>query len=328
MVNRRAKLSAICFVAVLVLLCFALNLSFGPVQIPLPRIWAVLKGSEKGGAMAQIVWQLRLPRALAAMFVGMGLAAAGTILQAVMQNPLAAPSLIGVNSGAGLAAMIIFAYQPQRLYLLVPTAFLGAMLALTLILVIAFSSRGGRMGLILAGIAISALLGAGVDTLRLLHPEALLGATSFMIGGFVATAWSSLRFALPWLGAALTLSLLIGPVLNVLSLGDDVARSLGVPIGSVRHALLALAAILAGSSVAIAGLLSFVGLIVPHAARLIWVDDQLWLLPGAILLGGSFVLACDLIARLLFAPYELPVGILLSFIGGPFFIYVLVKNKE
>lgn len=318
----------ICGFGTLMGLLFILSISFGPVDIPLSRIWMILTAQERSGALVQILNQVRLPRSLAAMGVGMALAASGTVLQAVMQNPLAAPSLIGVNSGAALTAMLLLAYFPGRPDLLTPATFLGALFALGLIILITRYAPGGRSTLILAGIAVSALLGAGIDTLRLLHPEAMLGATGFMIGGIAGVTWSTLRFALPWILGGLLAALLVGPLLNVISLGDEVALSLGVPVTPVRTLLLALAAILAGSSVAIAGLLGFVGLIVPHGARLLLGSDHRWLIPGAMLLGGSFVLGCDLVARLIFAPYELPVGILLSFIGGPFFIYLLIHQAS
>ncbi|MDR2899610.1 MAG: iron ABC transporter permease [Clostridiales bacterium] len=312
----------------LLVLCFILNISFGPVNIPPSELWQILMGDDSKGHMTLIVWQVRLPRSIAALFVGMALAAAGTILQAVMQNPLAAPSLIGVNSGAGLMAMFVLAFLPGHMGLVVPATFIGALFALFLTFLIAGGGRFERTTLVLGGVAVSAILGAGVDTIRLLRPEAMIGATTFMIGGFAGTVWSSLGFALPWLVTALLLSLCSGPLLNVLSLGDEIALSLGVPVRISRLMLLTLAAVLAGSSVAIAGLLSFVGLIVPHAARFLTGNDQRWLMPVAMLFGGSFVLACDLAARMLFSPYELPVGILLSFLGGPFFIFLLLRNRR
>jgi len=311
----------------LLFLAFLLSIATGPVAIPPERIWHILRGQEKTGALVQILWQVRLPRSIAALCVGMALAASGTILQAVLQNPLAAPSLIGVNAGAGLAVMLLITYLPGHLGLLAPVAFCGALTALGLIILITSRiPQRGRSTLILAGIAVSALLGAAIDTLRLLHPEAMLGATGFMIGGVAGVTWSTLRFALPWLLLGFVVAPLTGSLLNVISLGDEVALSLGVPVSTARFLLLSLAAILAGGSVAIAGLLGFVGLIVPQVARMFLGYDQRWLLPGAMLTGGCFVLSCDLAARLIFAPYELPVGILLSFLGGPFFIYLLLRR--
>ncbi|MCL2497951.1 MAG: iron ABC transporter permease [Symbiobacteriaceae bacterium] len=320
-------------VAYLLLICslvlaFALSISLGAVKIPLPRLWQILSGRESSGYLALIIWQVRLPRTLAAMAVGMALAASGATLQGVLQNPLAAPSTIGVNAGAAFAAMVVFAYFPNRILLVVPAAFAGALVALLLIFFIQSSSGGGQVSLILGGVAISALLGAGSDTIRLLRPEAMVGASNFMIGGLSGITWSSLNFALPYLAGGILLALLAAPLLNVISLGDDVARSLGVPLRSARWLLLALAAILAGSSVAIAGLLGFVGLIVPHAARLLFGYDHRFLLPGVVILGGTLVLLGDLAARLIFAPYELPVGILLAFGGGPFFIYLLIRQQR
>ena len=324
----RKRIAILIMLASFILITFTLNISFGPVPIDSRLLWEIILGRETSGPLVQIVWQVRFPRTMAALLVGMALAASGTVLQGVMQNPLAAPSLIGVNAGAGLAAMLVFAFLPGRVGLVVPGAFIGALLALGIILLITSRTSGDRSTLILAGVAVSAMLGAGTDTIRLLYPDAMLGATTFMIGGFANTSWSRIAFALPWLIGSLGIVLLTGPILNVVGLGDEVALSLGVPVRQVRLALLALSAVLAGSSVSIAGLLGFIGLIVPHASRLLLGNDQRWLLPGTMLLGGGFVLACDLVSRLLFAPYELPVGILLSFLGGPFFIILLLRTRR
>ena len=320
--------STLLFGVFLLLIAFVASISFGPVAVSIKHLWQIVSGQENSGNIFLIVSQVRLPRSVAALIVGMALAASGVILQAVMQNPLAAPSLIGVNAGAGLAIMLLLSFVPGRIALLPPATFAGALLALSLIILISSRTPKGKASIILAGVAVSAILGASTDALRLLHPEAMVGATSFMIGGLSAVSWSSIRFALPWLAVALPLALLTGPLLNVISLGDEVAASLGVRIHLARLFLLTLAAVLAGGSVCIVGLLGFVGLIVPHAMRLLLGNDQRFLLPAAMLYGGSLVLLCDLISRMLFAPYEIPVGILLSLIGGPFFIFMLLKSES
>ena len=317
-----ALLGACCCLAFLG--CVAL----GPVRIPLDRLWAILVGTETSGALYHILWQVRLPRALAALLLGMALSSSGAVLQATMHNPLAAPSLLGVNAGAGLATMLLLSFWPERVLYLAPASFGGALVALLLIMLISRFTGGSTTTLILAGVAVSALLGAGIDALRLLYPDAMFGATSFMIGGFAGTTWSSLQFASGYVLVALLCTLLCGSLLNVLELGDDVAQTLGVNVRLCRPLLMVLAAVLAGGSVCLGGLIGFVGLIVPHMARQLLGSDNRWLLPGTMLLGGTLVLGCDLAARLLFAPYELPAGILLATLGGPFFIYLLYRNHR
>ena len=316
------------FLAVCCVLAFLGCIALGPVRVPIDRLFAILFGTETSGSLYHIVWQVRLPRALAALLLGMALSSSGAVLQATMHNPLAAPSLLGVNAGAGLATMLVLSFWPKQVLWLAPASFLGALCALMLILLISSFTGGARTTLILAGIAVSALLGAGIDALRLLFPDAMFGATSFMIGGFAGITWSSFNFAYGYILVALLCALLCAPLLNVLALGDEVAQTLGVHVRRWRLLLMLLAAVLAGGSVCLGGLIGFVGLIVPHTARQMLGTDQRWLIPGTMLLGGTLVLACDLASRLLFAPYELPAGILLAFLGGPFFIVLLYRNHR
>ena len=179
----------------------------------------------------------------------------------------------------------------------------------------------------LAGLAVSGMLTAGMNTIKLLYPDAIAGASDFLVGGLSGVTLSGLKGAVLYLITGTLLALLLAADLNVLCLGEQSAASLGLHIGAVRFLGILAAALLAGSAVSFAGLLSFVGLLAPHIARRLVGNNHRILLPAAMLLGAAFVVLCDVLARCLFAPFELPVGILLSLIGGPFFLGLLLHGR-
>lgn len=174
----------------------------------------------------------------------------------------------------------------------------------------------------------SGFFGAGSDAITVLAPDTWLGANTFLVGGFSGVSAEAIRFALWYILGGLLLALLLSHDLNILSLGEEMARSLGLSVGVCRLLFVLTAAVLAGGAVSLGGLLGFVGLIVPHAARFLAGEDNRLLIPAAALLGASFVVGCDLLSRLLFAPYELPVGILLNFLGAPFFLWLLFRERR
>ena len=183
------------------------------------------------------------------------------------------------------------------------------------------------MTIILAGITVSSFLNAGINTIKLLDTDITINLTSFMIGSLSGVTFRKLELPVIFILFSLICSILLTKSLNLLSLGDDIARSLGLSVSLIRFILLSLSSILAGSVISYAGMLSFIGLIVPHICRRLFGNDARFLIPCCALLGGSFVLLCDLLGRILFSPYELPAGIIMSFIGGPFFLYLLLKKK-
>ena len=278
-------------------------------------------------SVRRILLHVRLPRTLAAALAGMALAVSGAIIQTVMGNPLAGPNLIGVNAGAGLAAVLCTAFLPAVPGLMATGAFLGALGALFLIYSVAKAPGASRTTLILSGIAVSSILSAGIDAVVTLVPDALMGISAFRIGSLQSVAMNRLPFPAFYILLAFVLSFSVCNELDVLSLGDDTARSLGLNTGKYRFLLLLAASMLAGSAVSFCGLLGFVGLIVPHAARFFTGNESKKLLSISALLGGAFVMLCDVLARVLFAPYEIPVGIVMSFLGGPFFLWLLIRRK-
>jgi len=278
-------------------------------------------------AAARILLYIRLPRTLAAMLAGSALACSGALIQGVLGNPLAGPNLIGVNAGAGLSALVVACLFPTAAALLPLSAFLGAMAASLLLLLL--TGRGAsRLTVVLAGVAISAIFSALGDCVKTLYPDAAVNATGFFIGSFSGLSAARLRAAAWYILPALALSLRAARHLDALLLGDDIAQSIGMRVRRTRALLLMLASVLAGAAVSFAGLLGFVGLLIPHAARRVAGAEHRRLLPLSMLSGALLVLVCDLLCRTAFAPHELPVGILLSLVGAPFFLVLLLRAKR
>lgn len=326
MKDKRQNRLVLAALAVLTLGAMALSLCVGSQGVALPRLLAALRAGDPADPLRRIVLYVRLPRMAAGLCCGAAMAVAGALLQAVLNNAMASPNVIGVNAGAGFFALLAGVLLPQRA---VPgAAFAGALVTALLIYLLALRAGLARTTLVLAGLAVSGILTAGVNTMRLLFPEGVTGADGFLIGGLSGVSLTAVGSALPYLAAGGVLALFLAPELNILALGEQTAASLGLPVGRTRLASILAAALLAGAAVSFAGLISFVGLLVPHIARrLVGVDHRV-LLPACALLGAIFLLVCDTAARTLFAPYELPVGILLNVIGGVFFLYLLLGRKR
>ncbi len=286
----------------------------------------LMEAIRQDGAARRILLHIRLPRTMAAILSGAALACAGTIIQGVLHNPLAGPNIIGVNAGAGFMTLLCLWLMPSAAGLLPLSAFAGAFLASLLILLITRKTNASKLTVVLAGVAVSAVLSAGTDLITTLAPEITLGLTAFRIGGFggvsAGRVYTAAMYILPGLMAALCMA----KQLDVLSLGDEMAQSVGMKVSTVRTVLLLLASMLSGAAVSFSGLIGFVGLLCPHMVRRVTGSDHQSLLPLSMLTGAALMLLCDTIARTAFAPYELPVGILLSLLGGPFFLWMLVKG--
>ena len=318
-------------VALLVVLLIAgilLSISIGSTRIPISEIIEAIRKGDVTSKTYRIVSFVRIPRTLAAVLAGCALAVSGTILQSVLNNSLASPSIIGVNSGAGLFTVLIAAFFPASIYYTTIAAFLGALLAVLMVYFIARKTGASRMAIVLSGVAVSSFIGAITDTVLTLKPDVSIERTAFLIGGLSGVTMETLGFAGIFIAIVLILSLILSYDMNVLALGDESAKSLGMKVSRIRFLFLILAALLSGSAISFAGLLGFVGLIVPHVSRIIVGYDNRILIPVSALLGGLFTLLCDLLARVLFAPFEIPVGIIMSFLGGPFFIYLLISRRR
>lgn len=310
----------------LLLLCIA-GVSFGAVKLNLLKALREWLSGDFAGKNYRILVHSRMPRVLAAMLCGLALAASGVILQSVLANPLAAPNIIGVNSGAGFAVYLALALFPDAHGLMPAAAFLGALAASSAVSLLSLRTSSGKATIVLAGVAISSILGAGMDALVTLYPDMLVNASTFKIGSFYGITLASLHPAWAYIAAGLAAAFLLAKRLDVLVLGDEIAASLGMDVRLVRTFSLITAAVLAGAAVSFSGLVGFVGLIIPNAVRRITGGGHVRLLPTSALLGACFVIFCDILCRTLFSPYEIPVGIMMSFLGGPFFLYLLLKRN-
>ncbi|MDR7419145.1 MAG: iron chelate uptake ABC transporter family permease subunit [Armatimonadota bacterium] len=293
--------------------------------IPVTRVWT--------DTAAAIVLDLRLPRVLLAAVVGAGLAGAGTVFQGLLRNPLADPYLIGVSAGASLGATTVLtsglAAGAFGLAATPLAALVGAVLAMALVYALARRGVDAPVeDLLLAGVAVSAFLGAIVSWLQLSGGESLQRVIFWLMGGFSGRTWSHAAMAAPFVAAGLLLGWLYGRDLNALLLGDDAARALGVEVPRVRRLLVAAGGMMAAAAVASAGLIGFVGLIVPHVLRLLVGPDHRRLLPVAALGGAALLVVADAAARSVMPGGELPVGVLTAALGAPFFLLVLRRERR
>ena len=326
-IKRLAKRRILILLVLAVLACFGgiISIMKGSVNIPLNEIIAAMTGGS-AGMHQQIIMNIRLPRTIVAGLVGVNLALSGAILQAVMKNPLADPHIIGISAGAGIMGIFIMLLFPDLSWLITPAAFAGAMGAAILIYILAWKNGIQPIRIILAGVAVSAFLGAGISALMIIYSDRVHSALMWMVGGLSARSWPQVMLIWPYTLAGMIFTLLAARHLNILQLGDELAKGLGLRVERTRLILTAAAALLAASAVSVVGLLGFVGLIVPHAARLMIGSDYRYLLPATIFLGAATVMLSDTFARVAFAPVELPVGIIMAAIGAPFFLFLLRRE--
>ena len=274
----------------------------------------------------QIIYNLRLPRTLLGALVGAALAVAGVILQAVMRNPLASPGIIGVSSGAGVAAVTALMIFPALSGWLIPIAFAGAFVTAMAVYLLAWKRGVEPVRLLLAGVAVSSLLGAMSTAIMLFNSEKVAGILDFAIGSLSTRSWPQLELVAPYIIAGLAVAFIIAPKLNVLGLGDEIAVGLGMNVERMRLGFIALAALLAAAAVSVAGLLGFVGLIAPHIVRMLIGGDSKFLIPGAAVFGAVLVVGSDTAGRVVIAPEELPLGIIMALLGPPFFLWLLRRR--
>jgi len=319
---------AIIIAALFAVVTAVLNICLGASGLTLAELWHALTAGAGPSAAQRIFWYVRLPRTIACLLAGAGLAVSGTIIQKVLANSLASPSIIGVNAGAGLAVSICCAMGVYSAWAVAGASFAGAVCATMLVVIAGRKSRASKTTVVLGGVAVTACLNALTETVITMVPDAALSSRDFRIGGFSSVDQSRLIPAGILIILGILLVCTLTNELDVLSLGDDTAKTLGMKVTLIRNGMLVIAALLAGASVSFAGILGFVGLIVPHIARQLVGSESGRLVPFCALLGAGFVALCDLIARMIFAPYELPTGIILSILGGPFFIWLLLTRKD
>lgn len=271
---------------------------------------------------------VRLPRVIASILAGMALSVSGLIIQTVLANSLAGPNIIGINAGAGLCTALCYAFFPEN-YAIVPIAgFFGAIISVLFVYVIAKKTGSSRINIILIGVAINSFLSAGIKTINTIFPDAMLNSSYFNIGGLSGVTIKKIMPAGIYIVIAIVVVFLFSVEMDIIGLGDDTAKSLGLNAEKYRFILLLLSAVLAGAAVSFVGLLGFVGLIIPHIARFFVGTESRKLIPICLILGATFTNFCDLLSRVLFSPYELPTGIIMSAIGAPVFVWLIIKRKN
>lgn len=318
----------------------AVAAALGAVSIPLETtvrlivrgVFGLPVGSEER-AQAAIVYLIRFPRVLAAALVGGALAASGVLMQGLFRNPLADAGIIGISSGGALGGVIVISLGlAATSSLALPCAtFAGALI--TAFIVYFLATRGGRTPvttLLLVGIALNAVLGSLTSLILSLAPDYEISRQMifWLMGGLHGRGWTHLQMILPFVAAGFLPALLFRRDLDVMLLGEETASSLGLRVERVKQILLVLSALMAGAAVAISGTIGFVGLVIPHLLRLIVGPGHRLLLPGAALGGAIFLVWCDLLARTVVQAQELPLGILTAFVGGPFFLHLLLREEK
>lgn len=326
-VNKRLAKRITVFTVCLIVLFFAglLSLRFGSVRFSTTEIFNALSSAEASTAR-NIIINIRLPRTLLAIMVGANLAVAGALLQAVMRNPLADPGLTGVSAGAGLAAVTIMLVFPGLAGFVPFAAFIGGTIASIMVFTLAWKRGIDPIRIILAGVAVNAILGGGISLLSILYSDRIQGVLMWLNGSIAGKSWHHVRILAPYTIVGLILALLCINTANLLQLGEDAAKNLGIKVNIARLLLSMAAAFMAGVSVSTVGLIGFVGLIIPHISRLLVGSDYRFMLPLSALMGSSLLLLADTMARSVFSPVELPVGVIMAIFGGPFFLYLLRKG--
>lgn len=302
------------------------GVAVGPVYIGPGTVWEALLGHAEGTSDV-IVNQIRLPRVLVGAMVGASLAMSGAILQGVTRNPLADPHIFGISAGAGVVSVGCIVFFPQLpLGVVQPLAFAGGLVAGGAAYVMAWRGGVSPVRLALAGIAVTSMLTAVTSAILVSSSFSAQIGLRWLIGGLLGRSWEDVRLLAPYFAVGSVAALVMARQLNVIALGDEIATSLGQHVERTRLALTGTAALLASSAVSIAGLVGFVGLIIPHLVRLILGNDYRFLLPTSALFGAILLVLADTLARTAFDPRELPVGVLTAVMGGPVFI-LLVRRR-
>lgn len=314
--------------SVILIILILISISVGSSSVSL---WEAVRSLFKGewkSTQFKIVFLIRLPRIIGAILAGGALAVSGIIIQAVLNNPMASPSIIGVNSGAGFFVILAMAIFPSTLEVLPIVAFAGSLLASLLIYAVSMSTGAGTVTITLIGIAVGSILNAGINTVKALFPNSVYDISGFLIGGLSLVSFGDILPASVIIVPCLIVAFVLCRSLDILSLGQEMAQGLGMNVKRSRITWLMLASALAGSAVSYVGLIGFVGLIVPHIMRRIVGSSHKHLILSSIIGAGVLLLGADLLSRVLFAPYELPAGIILSLVGGPFFVFLVINGRK
>ncbi|MCU7189957.1 FecCD family ABC transporter permease [Turicibacter sanguinis] len=297
----------------------------GSVNLSLGEILSALKNNDNK-VVTTIVYKMRLPRNILATLVGANLAVSGILLQSVMKNPLADPGITGVSSGASVAAIVILLTAPQLASILPVSAFIGGCVACALVFMMAWKNGLKPERVVLAGVAVNTILGGFISLLSTLYSDKIQSAILWLNGSLATKTWQDVHMLVWYSVIGLILSLFLIRSANVLQLGEESATNLGFNVNRTRLIISLVAVFLAATSTAVVGIISFVGLIVPHISRMLMGSDHKYTIPFSMVLGGIVLLIADTLARTVGGSIEIPVGVIMSIVGGPFFLYLLRKR--
>lgn len=337
---RRITIIAVSSIALI--LAMLLSITVGSANVSIPEasasIWRMVTGTaapdQRSLMVDSIIRDLRLPRTLLGLYVGIALAVAGAGMQAVLRNPLVSPFTLGVSSAAsfGAAMSIVFGVSMGGLgarYGLMGLAFVFGMSTVALIYLVSTVKGSGRETYLLTGVAVGYLFSAGVSATKLVSKDdQLRDITLWTMGGMWGASWEAVVALTPIIIVSVVLLYLKAGDLNAMSAGEDVATSLGVRVRRLRLSVLALATLMASATIAFTGIIGFVGLVAPHIARMLLGGDARYLIPGAGVLGALLIVVSDMIGRVVLAPVEVPVGIITSIVGVPFFIFLIMRQRR
>ncbi|WP_314588472.1 iron ABC transporter permease [Paenibacillus terrigena] len=326
LVHKKATRLTIGLTFVLLIIAIIVSMGLGSVQFSPVEIIKALFGH--GGEVSDtILWDIRIPRVMLAAVIGINLALSGAMLQAVMNNPLADPGLTGVSSGASVAVLFILLVVPQFSSFIPFAAIIGGSLSALMVYALAWKKRGiTPIRVILAGVAVNSVFGGIIGLLSLLYSDKLPGALQWLNGSLSGKGMGDLRVMLPYSVIGWIVALFCIRQANILRLGEQVALNLGESLNRVRILLSFVAVYLAAISVSTVGMIGFVGLVVPHMARMLVGSDYKHLIPMSIGLGALVLLVADTIGRTFFAPLDIPAGIVMAVVGGPYFLYLMRKG--
>lgn len=302
------------------------SLSVGSVKIEISEIFQSLLGNKTD--YHTILWNIRYPRVAFSLITGVNLALSGLLLQAVLKNPLADPGIMGISSGSALGATIIMLVYPVATRFVPLVAFFSGMAAFFMILALSWDTEISPLRLILSGVAVNAIIGGFQSILMTFYSDRLQGVVTWLNGDLSGLTWSRFYLVLGYSVPIYLIIILLIQRLNVLSLSDGMIYSLGISVRKYRILVSAIGVFLAAITVSQVGLISFVGLIVPHVARLLVGGNYKRLVPFTMFLGALIVALADTFARIVISPLEIPIGTIMSIVGGPFFLYLLAKNGK
>lgn len=321
--DKKFTITSILSIAAL-LIIFSVSLFVGSIPLDIPALLTA-------GSVSNIVFfSIRLPRVFAALLSGLAFSVSGLLIQKATGNGLSSPNIIGVNSGAGASVLLFLSLAPDMFAILPLVAFFGALISVSIVFLISSLTKrvSSSVSLILSGVAVNALFNAVISTISSLDPETMASYSAFSIGGFSGIYSSMLRVPALLIIISIALSFLLSDRMDVISLGDEIASSMGYrPLG-IRILLIAIASLLAASAVTFSGLLGFVGLVTPHAASFLTSGNSRRTLILSSLIGPSLVMLSDLAGRTIISPSELPAGVFMAIIGVPFFIFLLLRRSD